>query len=129
MSGGQRRVALLSLAGILCGGCGHGHAAWDMAADLAKREARRGEEVRVERVRIAGSGMVEAQLCVDLYDYGDLPGHPSIPCVRSITYLAKPAPGGWITRKLDPLVFDCFLDWPPQADLPGQADVGLPIPR
>ena len=129
MSGVRRRVAVLLLVGAVSGGCGHRHAAWEMASDLAKREAGRGDEVRVDDVYVAASGMVEAELCVDFYDYGDLPGHPTIPCARSITYLAMWAPGGWITRKLDPTVIECFFDWPPKPDLAGQAEVGLPIPR
>ena len=129
MSGVSGCVAVLSVASVLAGGCGHRHAAWQMAAELAKREAGRGDEVRVDQVSFDASGMVEAELCVDLYDYGDLPGHPSIPCARSITYLAMRAPDGWITRKIDPLVIDCFFDWPPLPDIPGQAEVGLPLPR
>jgi hypothetical protein len=129
VSGVRGCVAVLSLAGTLAGGCGHRHAAWQIAAELAKREAERGDEVRVDDVSIDASGIVEAELCVDLYAHGDRPGHPSIACARSITYLAVPTPHGWITRKLEPMVVECFLDWPPQPDLPGQAEVGLPIPR
>ncbi len=100
-----------------------------MAAELAARETGGDQRVRVDQVTIDASGMVEAQLCVDFYDYDDLPGHPSISCGRSMTYLAMLAPGGWITTRVQPVLIDCFVDWPPETTLPGEAEVGLPIPR
>lgn len=66
MSGVRGRVAVLSLAGVFSAGCGHRHAAWEIAADLAERDADSGDEVCVEDVHIDPSGMVEAELCVDL---------------------------------------------------------------
>lgn len=77
-----------------------------------------------------GAGWVY-RTCEDGYAYGDLPGHPSDPCVEQTEFFVRARDGGWQVEQIEPpapLFFDCF----PFIQLWGgpweDAEVGRSIP-